>query len=478
MLLNTYLEKLQSSKVIFAHDLLMIPIAWIGAYWVRFNLGSIPDYALNAALGSVWIVVFVQVVVFRIFGLYRGVWRFASMPDFLRISKAVACGVLVASIALFFHDRLTSVPRSVMPLYAALLLLLLCGPRFLYRYLKDNWRESRSGKRAIIVGAGMAGEMLVRDLMREPDSSYYPVGFVDDDKRKKRREIHGLRVMSSCRKIPKLVKELNIEMVLIAIPSAGDAEMRRIVGFCDDAGVPCLTLPSIREILSGRVTEQELRHVSIEDLLGRDPVRLDWKDIRQKLEGSTVLVTGGGGSIGSELCKQLAKLALKSLVIFEKSEFNLYQIESALTNQSNNLKLHAILGDVSDRNCVNHALSRYQPNVIFHAAAYKHVPLLEYQVCEAVRNNILGTHNVAEAAIEHGVDTFILISTDKAVNPSSVMVRPKEQLKWCVTACKAAPRPVLSPCNLEMYWIQRAASYPYSDNKSNPGDQLRLPILT
>ena len=415
------IEKLQSSKVIFAHDLLMIPVAWVGAYWLRFNLGDIPDYALSAAMSSVWIVVFVQVVVFRIFGLYRGVWRFASMPDFLRISKAVACGVLVVSIALFFYDRLVSVPRSVMPLYAALLLLLLCGPRFLYRYFKDNWRESSSGKRAIIVGAGMAGEMLVRDLMREPDSSYYPVGFVDDDKRKKKREIHGLRVVGSCRKLPKLVRELNAEVVLIAIPSAGDAEMRRIVGFCDDAGAPYLTLPTIKEILSGRVTEGELRHVSIEDLLGRDPVRLDWKDIRKKLEGSTVMVTGGGGSIGSELCKQLAKLPVVSLIIFEKSEFNLYQIRSNLSRRFPKVNVQAILGDVSDINSVDHAVGYYKPNAIFHAAAYKHVPLLEYQVCEAVRNNILGTYHVAQSAMKHGVDEFVLISTDKAVNPTSIM---------------------------------------------------------
>jgi len=421
MPLNTYLEKLQSSKVIFTHDLLVIPISWIGAYWLRFNLGSIPDYALDAALNVLFIVVFAQAIIFRIFGLYRGVWRFASIPDFIRIVKAIISGVLVISILLFFYDRLTSIPRSVLPLYAVSLLIFLCTPRLFYRCLKDNWQGRSMGKRAIIVGAGMAGEALVRDLMRELDSSFYPVAFVDDDKRKNRREIHGLRVQGSCRKIPRLVLKLQIEVVLIAIPSADDTEMRRIVGFCDNAGVPCLTLPSIREILSGRVSEQELRHVSIEDLLGRDPVRLNWKDIRQQLEESTVLVTGGGGSIGSELCKQLAKLPLKSLVIFEKSEFSLYQIESALTHQSSNLKLHAILGDVSDRHCVNHALSRFRPNVIFHAAAYKHVPLLEYQVCEAIRNNILGTHNVAEAAIEFGVGKFVLISTDKAVNPSSIM---------------------------------------------------------
>ena len=308
-----------------------------------------------------------------------------------------------------------------MPLYAALLLLLLCGPRFFYRYLKDNWREQSSGKRAIIVGAGMAGEMLVRDLMREPDSSYYPVGFVDDDKGKKRREIHGLRVMGSCRKLPKLVKELNAEVALIAIPSAIDVDMRRIVGICDDAGVSCLTLPSIREISSGRVSEAELRHVSIEDLLGRDPVRLDWKHIRKKLEGSTVMVTGGGGSIGSELCKQLVKLPVLTLIIFEKSEFNLYQIESNLSRHFPNVNVQAILGDVSDSHSVNHAVSYYKPNAIFHVAAYKHVPLLEYQVCEAVRNNILGTYNVAQSAKEHGVDEFVLISTDKAVNPTSIM---------------------------------------------------------
>lgn len=414
-------EKLQSRKTIFFHDLLIIPVAWIGAYWLRFNLGTIPELQLNAAVDYLLPVVLIQTVVFRYFGLYRGVWRFASIPDLFRIMKAVFAGIVIISTTLFFYDRLSGVPRSVIPLYAVLLTFLLCTPRFLYRYWKDNMRGIQMGKRAIIVGAGMAGEMLVRDLMRESDSAFVPVAFVDDDKSKRRREIRGLRVLSSCRKLPKLVKDLQAELILIAIPSASDSQMQRIVALCEQSGVPFLTLPSVRDQLTNRVTQQELRHVSIEDLLGRDPVRLDWKGISLNLAGSNVMVTGGGGSIGSELCKQISKLPIRSLIIFDKSEFNLYQIQSYLSHHAPDLKFEALLGDVADSISVNHVIRRYQPDVIFHAAAYKHVPLLQNQVCEAVKNNILGTNTVAQAAIKNNVKKFVLISTDKAVNPSNVM---------------------------------------------------------
>lgn len=434
------LKRLQSRKVIFLHDLLIIPIAWFGAYWLRFNLGTIPEHHLNAAVKYLFLVVLMQTLVFRFFGLYRGVWRFASLPDLFRIMKAVTSGILIISIVLFLYDRLSGVPRSVIPLYGVLLLFLLCTPRFLYRYWKDNMRGTQLGKRAVIVGAGMAGEMLVRDLLRELDSSYYPVAFVDDDKRKKRREIHGIRVVGSCRKLPTLVKQIHAEIILIAVPSANDAEMRHIVALCEQSEVPYLTLPSAKDLLTGRITQRELKHVSIEDLLGRDPVRLDWEGIKRDLEGTTVMITGGGGSIGSELCKQIAKLRIERLIVFEKSEFNLYQIQSYLSLHAPNLSLESVLGDVVDSTSVDHAVKRYQPDIIFHAAAYKHVPLLQDQVCEAARNNILGTNIVAQAANNQGVDKFVLISTDKAVNPTSVMGATKRAAEVLCHSVNSASR--------------------------------------
>lgn len=414
-------RKLFLRHIVFFHDLLMVPIAWFGAYWLRFNLATVPPMEYNAALAYLPIVVIIQTIVFRLLGLYRGVWRFASVPDLLRISKAIFLGVITIFVVLFLYQRLAGVPRSVFPLYIGLLLLLLATPRFLFRYWKDNRRVQSFGKRAIIVGAGMAGEMLVRDLFRERNSRFYPIAFVDDDQLKRRREIHGVRVKGSCRKLPKYVQELNAEIVLIAIPSATDKEMQRIVTFCDQSGVPFLTLPSVKEMLTGRVSQHELRDVSIEDLLGRDPVQMNWEIIHGNLKSLKIMITGGGGSIGSELCKQLSNLGIGELIIFEKGEFNLYRIQSYLIQHAPDLTLTGILGDVTDENAVNHAFEKYQPNIVFHAAAYKHVPLLQNQVCEAVKNNVLGTEIVGKAALRHGVEKFVLISTDKAVNPTSVM---------------------------------------------------------
>ncbi|MCI0666827.1 MAG: polysaccharide biosynthesis protein [Methylococcaceae bacterium] len=413
--------RLRSTGAVFIHDMLMIPVAWFGAYWLRFNLGVIPDFAINHAVEYFPYVIIIQTLFFHTLGLYRGVWRFASVPDLMRIVKAVTGGVLAVAAALFLLSRLNGVPRSVLPLYSAILILLLCGPRFVYRFWKDNRRSERIGPRSIVIGAGMAGEMLVRDLLRENRSDYVPIGFVDDDRAKLNRDIHGIRVLGPCEALRDLIEREQVQIILIAIPSANDAQMRRIVEFCESCNVPFLTLPSVSEVLSGRATRDELRDVSIGDLLGRAPVRLDWQPIRSRMEHKTVLVTGGGGSIGSELCNQISRLSIAKLVILEKSEFNLYKVEADLRCRHPGLSLLALLGDVTDESAVDNIVSRFRPDVIYHAAAYKHVPLLETQVREAVKNNIIGTKILAEAAIRHQVSEFVLISTDKAVNPTNVM---------------------------------------------------------
>jgi FlaA1/EpsC-like NDP-sugar epimerase len=413
--------RLRSTGAVFIHDMLMIPVAWFGAYWLRFNLDVIPDFAINRALEYFPYVVVIQTLFFQALGLYRGVWRFASIPDLVRMIKAVTGGVFAIAAALFLLSRLNGVPRSVLPLYGAILILLLCGPRFIYRSWKDNRKSARIGPRSIVIGAGMAGEMLVRDLLREAKSDYVPIGFVDDDRSKLNREIHGIRVLGSCNALPDLIEREQVAAILIAIPSANDTQMRRIVEICESCNVPFLTLPSVRDVLSGRVTRDGLRDVSIEDLLGRDPIRLDWQPIRARLEKKTVLVTGGGGSIGSELCGQISRLSIAKLVILEKSEFNLYKVEAELSGRHPDLALVALLGDVADESTVDNVVAKIRPDIIFHAAAYKHVPLLETQVREAVKNNIIGTKIVAEAAIRHQVSEFVLISTDKAVNPTNVM---------------------------------------------------------
>lgn len=403
------------------HDLLMIPAAWLLAYWLRFNLGQIPDPFQQAALEYLLIVMPLQAAVFYFFGLYRGVWRFASIPDLFRILKSVAFGVGSSVAILFLLYRLDHMPRSVPALYGLLLLFLLAGPRFLYRWYKDRHISLRSGKRVLIVGAGQAGEMLVRDLLRSVLGEFRPIAFVDDKPRRLGQEIHGVPIMGRVEDVPALVVKLEIDIILLAIPSANNRKMRRIVEICERADVPFRSVPQLQDLMSGNVRINELRKVSIEDLLGRDPVSLDWPAIRRKLAQKTVLITGGGGSIGSELCRQLAQLNPNRLVILDHSEFNLYQIQMELVHKFPELELQCHLGDVTDRPCVEDIFMRHHPEVVFHAAAYKHVPMLEPQIRQAMHNNVLGTRNVAEIADKAGCGIFVLVSTDKAVNPANVM---------------------------------------------------------
>lgn len=413
--------KFRSRTSIFIHDLIMVPLAWMGAYWLRFNLDRIPDEFFYSALLFLPMVIAIQVSSFWTFGLYRGVWRFSSMPDLIRIAKSVSAGIFFITGFLFLYNRLEGLPRSVIPLYMLILLALLSISRFMYRFWKERAFVERIGQRALIIGAGSAGEMLVRDFFSNPNSGFIPVIFADDKSGKLKREIRGIRVAGRVKDLPELIKQWEIEVVLIAVPSATDAQMRRIVEICESCDVPFKTLPSVKELLSGAVTKANLRDVSIIDILGRDPVRLDWQRIKNSLNDKTILVTGGGGSIGSELCKQLAKLQPRKLIIFDQCEFNLYKIDADLTLINGSFQHQAILGDVVDSLAVNQLISLHKPDVIFHAAAYKHVPLLEGQVREAVHNNLMGTKILAEAAIAGGVERFVLISTDKAVNPSNVM---------------------------------------------------------
>ncbi|CAL1240785.1 polysaccharide biosynthesis protein [Candidatus Methylocalor cossyra] len=423
--------KLRSRTVIFAHDLAMVALAWLGAFWLYFNLTMPPEAEARAALRALPVVILIQALVFRQLGLYRGIWRFASVPDLVRIGKAAAVGVTLIGMALYFINRLAWVPRSVLPLYVGLLVMLLALPRLAYRVWKDRGMALSSGQRTLIVGAGRAAELLIRDLLASRDARFAPVALVDDDPRKKGSEIHGVRVKGRCDQIPRLVEKLDIEIVLIAVPSATDRQMRRIVEICESVNVPFLTLPSMQNLLSGQLAGN-LREVSIEDLLGRAPIRLERAAIQAHIEGNRVLVTGGGGSIGSELCKQIAAFAVAELIVFERSEFNLYTIERELRRAFPELRLTALLGDVTDPAAVERAIARHRPKVIFHAAAYKHVPLLQQQAREAVRNNVLGTWIVAEAAMAAGVEEFVLISTDKAVRPSNVMGATKRAAEMLV----------------------------------------------
>jgi len=420
------LARLRTRTAALVHDLIMVPIAWLGGLWLRFNLEAIPEPFWQRALTLLPLIILVHAAMFFYFGLYRGVWRFASMPDFARIAKAVGAALLLCALLVLGLTGWHSVPRSLFVLHGLLLLLLLCAPRFCYRWLKDHHRYFDTSTRVLIVGAGRAGETLAREFLQDPNSDYRPIVFVDDDSRKWGTEVRGLRVIGGCRRLPKAVAHYNIDLIFIAIPSASAKAMRRLVGYCEASGKPFRTLPRLRDLLTTQGMAQELRAVSIEDLLGREPVAPDWQTIRQSVSGRVVLISGGGGSIGSELCRQAADLQPTALVILERNEFNLYQIERELHERFPRLKLHAHLGDVCDSAACRYLMRAYQPDIVLHAAAYKHVPLLEQQAREALRNNLFGTINLATAADHAGCQTFVLISTDKAVNPSNILGASKQ----------------------------------------------------
>jgi FlaA1/EpsC-like NDP-sugar epimerase len=406
---------------IVVHDICMIAAAWTLAYLTRHNFQP-PAVVWPVLWQTLPLVLVIQGLILRRFGLYRGVWRFASVPDLWNIIRAAALGVFIIALAEFLINRMAGIPRTIFLLYPVYLMLLLGTPRLGYRMWKDYRLGMLNGanrKRVLILGAGRAGEMLARDMRR--DGSYLPIGFLDDQRSLKGSKVHDLSVLGTIDRLPDIARSHVPDLVIIALPSASNAQMRRVVESCEKAAVEFRTLPRLQDLMSGQPSVSELREVNIEDLLGRTPITLDWNRISKGLAGQTVLVSGGGGSIGSELCRQIARLRPAVLVLFENNEFNLFEIERELRGKYPELVLHAYLGDVRDRASVVRAFERYQPQVVFHAAAYKHVPMLESQAREAVRNNVLGTRLMAQTADRFGCSAFVMISTDKAVNPANVM---------------------------------------------------------
>ena len=403
------------------HDLLMVMLAWLLAFLIRYDFFFEPHIWITLLKTSP-IVLVAQGLTFWWVGIYRGIWRFASIPDLWNIIRAALVGILVISITLFLVYRLQGIPRSTLLLYPLLLIFLLSTPRMLYRIWRSrNFVLSYTSKRkrVLILGAGQSGELLVRDMLH--GNEYLPIGFLDDRAELKGSRIHGISVLGTLDQLLKHIRKSAVDIIIIAIPSANTARMRRIVELCEETSIPFRTLPRLQDFVSGQARLSDLREVSIDDILGREPVKLDWQSISIGLAGKAVLVSGAGGSIGAELCRQIASMGVKRLVLLEHSEFSLYSIEMELRGRFPSLTLHTSLGNVCDEVLVEHALITYRPEVIFHAAAYKHVPMLEVQPREAVLNNVLGTKVLALAASKHHCSTFVMISTDKAVKPSSIM---------------------------------------------------------
>ncbi len=411
----------RSRWMAFAHDLLWIVAAVWLAFWLRFNLSEIPAPYLQPLHLLITVALPVQGLFFWYFGLYRGIWRFASLPDLLRILQAVLLGALTVFVIIFVWQRLEGMPRSVLLLYPLLLALGLAVPRLCYRGLKDRhlYLSTTARERALLIGAGHAGELLVRDLLKS--GPYEPVGFLDDADRRQGQEIQGVRVIGRIADLEQVIDERGINVVLLAMPSASHQLIQTVVKRCQRLAIPCRTLPSVAELADGRVEVSRLRQVQIEDLLGRDTIQLDDSGIQQFLGGRCVLVTGAGGSIGSELCSQILSHHPSRLLLLDHGEFNLYNIERKLRPLAVDGCIQALLGDIRDVDRMRWLFEHFQPDVVFNASAYKHVPLVEQNPAEGVKTNVLGTCQLADLAVASGVSKFIQVSTDKAVNPTNVM---------------------------------------------------------
>ncbi|HSC28711.1 MAG TPA: nucleoside-diphosphate sugar epimerase/dehydratase [Vicinamibacterales bacterium] len=391
---------------------------WL-AFLLRFD-GDLPPLARVAFWQMLPWLVAIRALTFIPFRLYEGLWRYTSLYDL----RAIAGGVSVSSAAFYLLAQTPLAPpmypRSIFVVDALLVTLMLGGVRLTRRIVADLPR-ARPGRRVLVFGAGDAGELIVRDMKNNARYGYLPVGFVDDDESKVGHRIHGIPVLGTRHDLAQIIRTRQPHEVLLAIPRAEPVAVRSIVRSLEPFKIPIKTLPNLRDLIDGKTEVSQIRSLSVEDLLSRAPVGLDPVPVRHLIAGRRVLVTGAGGSIGSELCRQIARQLPSALVMVERYENSLHAIRMELEDSRLQFGLHPVVGDVTDSVRVAEVMQRYQPEIVFHAAAHKHVPLMEENPCEAVKNNVRGTRLVAQAAELHGVDRFILISTDKAVNPTSVM---------------------------------------------------------
>lgn len=414
MQLNHF-NKWAKRAIALISDTVTIVISMLGALWLSTNASEV-----FIPLPAVIKIIMIQCSMYIYCGLYRGIWRFASIPDLIRILRTVILGTAF-NLILLRIDNIT-IPINICINYILLMIILLSASRILFRWYRDYFKLYFKGQRVLVVGAGSAGEGLIRDLYRSSlIHQYIPVAFVDDNVSRHGSEVHGVRVLGACERIPEFVIQHQIDLILIAIPSASSKQLRQLVNYCEKSKAPFRTLPSLKNITDGVVKVSSLRSILLEDLLGREVVNHDNDNLKSFLTDSTILITGGGGSIGAELCRQVCEFNPKKLIIVDHSEFNLYTIDMELQKSAAHIQIHAHLCNITDRIEMQKLFVSYRPDFVFHVAAYKHVPLIENHLRVSMYNNIIGTQIVSELADRYAVKTFALISTDKAVNPTSIM---------------------------------------------------------
>ncbi len=395
------------------------------AYGLRFDF-EIPSPHKTTLFALLPALLAIKLTIFWFLGLFGGWWRYVSMADLIALFNANIIASLGFVLYAVFVYRLVNIPRSVLALDFIFCFLLMGGIRFMTRAFRENYfpmsfSKKREKTRVLVVGAGDAGQMIVREIRQNPKLNLEVVGFVDDDLNKQGSRFQGVSVVGAHDAIPVICQEHAVDEIIIAIPSATGPEIRQIVDRCLEAEVRFKTLPGVGDLINGRVSIQNVREVQLEDLLGREPARLDLDRIRGYLKGKRVLVTGAGGSIGSEICRQVARFEPEKIILYENGETPLFQIEQELLHLAPGVRLAPIIGDIRYRARVEAIFDEFMPEVVFHAAAYKHVPMMEHNPAEAVNNNVRGTKILADAAVAFGVQRFVMISTDKAVNPTNIM---------------------------------------------------------
>lgn len=432
------------NKYVFLGDLLLITIAVLGSFGLRLEFGGLYLYYLPQALLMVALALIIKPLVFWRFGLYRRVWAYASTRELLLIFLAVTTASILLSLAVIL---VTSIQQAALPFYRGfprstlgidwlITLVLIGGFRFALRLLAESQNQPRRvrgrNRRVLIVGAGDAGALVVRELQKNPQMNMLPICFVDDDAAKQKQRIHDVPVAGKLGDIPRLVEQRDIDEVVIAIPSASGEVLRRVIDICGRKGVPSRTMPGIYELIGGKVSVSRLREVEISDLLRRAPAQIDNERVGINISGQRVMVTGAGGSIGRELCRQIARWRPAELILLGHGENSIFEIYDELQESFQTQSISPVIADVRDLERMESVFANHRPQLIFHAAAHKHVPLMEANVEEAVTNNIEGTRNVVDLAIKNGAERLIMISTDKAVSPSSVMGATKRMAELLV----------------------------------------------
>jgi FlaA1/EpsC-like NDP-sugar epimerase len=414
------------NRFVFVGDIALIIISVLGSFALRLDVGELPYYFPAVALMSA-VALIIKIPVYFLFGLYRRLWMYASTGELRLITVAVTTASVLTSgvmaVLIVTGRVLPGMPRTALGIDWLLSLILIGGSRFALRILAEQSllvRPSGKGKSALVIGAGDAGALVVRELQKSSQLNLTPIGLLDDDPSKQNHTIYGVTVIGTVSDLPSILDLQHVNEVIIAIPSAPGRLVRMVNDICRLKGIPSRTVPGIYELIGGKVSVNRLREVDITDLLRREPVRVNDEAVGAALEGKRVLVTGAGGSIGRELCRQIARRNPAELVLLGHGENSIFEILLELRQDYPDLLLPPVIADIRNPERLDYVFNEHQPKIVFHAAAHKHVPLMETNVVEAITNNVIGTRNVVQAALDHNVERFVMISTDKAVRPSSI----------------------------------------------------------